>query len=286
VILKNGSRGENVRRWQEFLKGIVRPALAVDSIWGPATTAATSLFQRESGLSDDGILGPDTLAAAKAKGFAGFPSDEGNHRLDSVTTATHDAAKFVGSASSEGWGPTAATPRIITITAGHTNKPGQDRGAAGNGYFEGVEAVKIRDAVAAKLRAKGVTVREDGADAQNIPLSEALKLIAGSTIAVEVHFNAAGSSQASGVEVLCKPAKKATAQRIANAVASALGLPLRGGDGGWKSDTSGHHSRLAYAEKGGFILETAFISNPNDMRAYSENFAELTTNLAEVLATA
>ena len=57
----------------------------------------------------------------------------------------------------------------ILISAGHTNVPGKDRGAAGNGFIEGDEAVKIRDQVASILRGRGLEVIEDGADGVKAP---------------------------------------------------------------------------------------------------------------------
>lgn len=172
--------------------------------------------------------------------------------------------------------------RKVLVSAGHTNKLGQDRGAVGGGYVEGVEAVKMRDAIAAKLRERGLEVVEDGADGVNDPLKKALALIAGTHAAIEIHFNA-GPTTATGVEVLSTPNRKALAQRIAKAISISTGRPLRGDDG-WKSDTSGQYRRLAFCRLGGLIVEVAFISNPTDMRAYSENFEELTTRIAEAIA--
>src|SRR5436190_16975584 len=93
----------------------------------------------------------------------------------------------------------------ILISAGHTNYPNADQGAVGgNGYREGVEAVKIRDAVAALLRDRGLNVIEDGPDGVNNPLKEAIALARTANVAVEIHFNA-GPLTATGTEVLSKP---------------------------------------------------------------------------------
>jgi N-acetylmuramoyl-L-alanine amidase len=171
---------------------------------------------------------------------------------------------------------------IYLVSAGHTNKPGQDRGAAGNGLVEGVEAVLIRDEVATRLRSAGHSVREDGSDGVNDPLTKALTLVAGTDLAVEFHFNAA-TPKATGVEVLAKPNRKKEAQRIAKAISTALELPLRG-DKGYKSDSSGQHHRLAFCEKGGLIAEICFISNPNDVASYKANKYQLFSDLAHAIA--
>jgi peptidoglycan hydrolase-like protein with peptidoglycan-binding domain len=57
--IRKGSTGETVKTWQTFLK-----LRNVDGIFGPETEAATLLFQTRNGLTADGIVGPQTWAAA------------------------------------------------------------------------------------------------------------------------------------------------------------------------------------------------------------------------------
>ena len=167
----------------------------------------------------------------------------------------------------------------ILISAGHTNVKGRDQGAAGNGFIEGGEAVKIRDSVASKLRLAGLDVLTDGKPGESKTLSEALKLAKTASTAIEIHFNASANPKATGVEVLAKSKHKTFAQRLAATIASALGLALRG-ERGYKSDSSGQHHRLVFCEVGGLIVEICFISNPNDMESYSANFDDLCENIA------
>lgn len=68
-ILRQGSEGSSVRRWQQFLVGLGHLAGNVDGIFGPRTAAATQAFQRTSKLSRDGVVGPDTYATALRAGF-------------------------------------------------------------------------------------------------------------------------------------------------------------------------------------------------------------------------
>lgn len=168
--------------------------------------------------------------------------------------------------------------KSILVSAGHG---GFDPGACANGYREADLALRLRDAIAAKLKVKGVSILTDGAALTNLPLSAALKLVKAGQVAVEIHFNAAAPA-ATGVEVLAKVSDKAFAQKLAGAVASATGLKLRG-ESGWKTTDSGQHHRLAFCDAGGLILEVCFITNLDDMRAFRENESAIVERLSGVL---
>lgn len=67
-IVRRGSEGHAVRRWQHFLLGR-RLLSGVDGVFGPLTEAATKAFQRSRHVTVDGVVGPQTLAAALRAGF-------------------------------------------------------------------------------------------------------------------------------------------------------------------------------------------------------------------------
>ena len=77
TVLKIGSRGSLVRAWQMFLAAQGHSASAADGDFGPATRAATMAFQSAHGLTSDGIVAGDTLAAAIALGFGRPPAGAG-----------------------------------------------------------------------------------------------------------------------------------------------------------------------------------------------------------------
>lgn len=69
MILKVGSRGDAVRRWQRFLiiKGYAPGA--VDGVFGYRTRMATAQYQQKNRLSADGVVGPQTMRSAMWQGF-------------------------------------------------------------------------------------------------------------------------------------------------------------------------------------------------------------------------
>ncbi|MEG2634920.1 MAG: N-acetylmuramoyl-L-alanine amidase [Acinetobacter sp.] len=168
---------------------------------------------------------------------------------------------------------------IVTITAGHSNT---DSGAVNGSDRESDIAQDMRNIVAYYLRAKGISIRTDGEGKGNAPLSQAVKLIAGSKIAVEFHCNA-GPKTAKGVEALAQPKDKLVSQKLCAAVSSVIGNPLRG-DKGWKPENSGQHSRLAYVSNGGIILELFFISNDAELDIWKQKKWLVGKAVAEVLA--
>lgn len=171
------------------------------------------------------------------------------------------------------------TNKTIVITAGHG---GRDSGAVNGNITESHIATEMRNMITYYLQKAGVQVVNDGDGHENLPLTDAVKLIRKGDIAVELHTNAAYSLVANGVEALARPDDKAISQKLCTAVANVLGIPLRG-DNGWKSESSGQHSRLAYVSNGGIILELFFISNPNELRKYQERKWTLARSIADVL---
>src|SRR5262245_16459949 len=77
-ILRRGSEGDEVRRWQSFLIGQELLQGPVDGLFGPVTEEATRAFQRRAKIEIDGCVGPLTYAAALQRGFdPGFSDPQG-----------------------------------------------------------------------------------------------------------------------------------------------------------------------------------------------------------------
>ena len=66
VAFKKGAKGDHVKLWQKFLNWY-HPAwkLTVDGKFGNNTDSATKMFQKNEGLTPDGIVGAKTIAKAK-----------------------------------------------------------------------------------------------------------------------------------------------------------------------------------------------------------------------------
>ena len=153
----------------------------------------------------------------------------------------------------------------FTITAGHG--AGDPGAVAATGQTEAELMTRLRDLVAERLRARGHTVKTDGAAWQNLPLVHAMTLVPGSDLAVELHTNAFMNPAAQGVEVISLPPRKEAARTIARSIAHALDIPVRGA-GGWIDQSASARGRLGFVRVGGLVVEVFFISNPTEMAKY------------------
>ena len=168
---------------------------------------------------------------------------------------------------------------FVAVTAGHSNS---DPGAVNGKIKESELVTNFRNAVAFYLLEAGIATKRDGTSTRNDPLSSALKLIKGSSVAVEFHMNAAASKQANGIETIALPRDKKLAQDLSAAVASALGSRLRG-DNGWIDQSKSARGSLAYINAGGLIVELGFISNEAELAAFQARYWIAAKAVAKVL---
>ncbi len=73
-LLRKGSTGEDVQKWEHFLVGLGLLDVA-DGVFDDFTKKATIIFQRKSRLSADGLVGNGTYGKAMLQGF-GLVEDE------------------------------------------------------------------------------------------------------------------------------------------------------------------------------------------------------------------
>ena len=81
AVLKNGSRGTDVRNVQTRLKNWGYYKGAVDGIYGSQTASAVKLFQKRNGLAVDGIVGAKTASAIGIR-LSGSTSSSGISSTD------------------------------------------------------------------------------------------------------------------------------------------------------------------------------------------------------------
>ena len=179
------------------------------------------------------------------------------------------------------------THKIITVTSGHSNTGKIDSGAVttvgGKLIKEADMAMLLRNTILYYLQQdKEIITRCDGYNQTNLPLREALKLIEGSDVAVEVHFNSSNNKTANGVECIALPKDKTLAQNLSKAVAKVTGSRLRGIDGFITQEDS-LRGKLGYINAGGLILEVSFLSNATELKAFEEKYWLVGKAVAEVL---
>ena len=76
VTYRQGDGGEQVRQIQTRLRNWGYYDGSVDGVYGSRTAAAVRYFQRKNGLTEDGVCGPETLAAL---GLGGNASSAGTN---------------------------------------------------------------------------------------------------------------------------------------------------------------------------------------------------------------
>ena len=249
--LKKGDKGTEVRELQIALQSKGFDVGTVDGVFGTKTEVALKEFQKQLGVTADGVLG-DWVAS---KLYASTPS----------TPST----------------PTNSTRPVITITAGHSNV---DPGSVNGNYKEANIAVELRNEVAKRVRLAGITVLTDGEGSDNQNLNTAIGLAKKTKkFALEFHLNAAAAKTAKGVEALALDKDKLVCQKLCKAVSEVLNTPVRGSDGGWKSQSSGQHAKLGFVSAGGIILEVFFITNDDELKKYFSNREAVWDAIAKVI---
>ena len=86
-LIKKGSLGASVKKWQKFLK------IKDDGIFGNGTHKETVEWQIENGLVDDGIVWKLSIAKAKEQGFEdeAEPTREVNEVIVHITASNDNA---------------------------------------------------------------------------------------------------------------------------------------------------------------------------------------------------
>lgn len=180
--------------------------------------------------------------------------------------------------------------RRLYILAGHTNSPTSDEGAVVNStsthYIEGNLTVELRDLIVKELKVMDAIVYTD---ANPLPLNKVLlwlkKILNISDIVIDLHFNSFTSTKANGTEVIVADSPTAFEKTLALDILHTTTDILHTKSRGVKSETESAHGTLAVMRLNCevLLLETCFLSNPQDMVNYMKYKKELAIALAHVL---
>lgn len=123
-VLRKGSKGSDVEKWQAFLRGLRHDSsVIISGIFEDTTDRETRAFQKKKNLTPDGVVGPKTLTLALQHGFAlMYDPDYDPDGPDWPSKPTHvnqlgfaDREKIFGKFSYIS-SPTMSNPEAITIT--------------------------------------------------------------------------------------------------------------------------------------------------------------------------
>ncbi|HWQ51020.1 MAG TPA: spore cortex-lytic enzyme [Terriglobales bacterium] len=96
ALSKLGSRGNEVTQVQKKLAALGYGVGAADGVFGSKTLAAVKQFQRDRGLTADGIVGPQTLKALGLSGGSTSTGDLDVNLLARVISAEARAEPYQG----------------------------------------------------------------------------------------------------------------------------------------------------------------------------------------------
>ncbi|HWP79181.1 MAG TPA: spore cortex-lytic enzyme [Candidatus Acidoferrum sp.] len=96
TLSKLGSRGNEVTQVQKKLAALGYSVGAADGVFGAKTLAAVKQFQRDRGLTADGIVGPQTLKALGLSGGSTSTGDLDVNLLARVISAEARAEPYQG----------------------------------------------------------------------------------------------------------------------------------------------------------------------------------------------
>lgn len=193
-----------------------------------------------------------------------------------------DQTGIVGNYFAQKIGISLQTKKTIVLTAGHNSF--KDSGAVSKDgkWTEARIVTDLRNRVREILSKEGYTIVTDGSGETNLSLSDAIRLIPTGDIAIELHLNAAASETANGIEALSKEKYKRESQILCTSISKDMGYKVRGVVG-FQPTNSGQHSRLAFCEANGIILELFFISNKDELQSYIDNPHKLAKSIAEAI---
>lgn len=170
---------------------------------------------------------------------------------------------------------------MIFLSAGHHAK---DSGSVSKYGVERDLAIELRNMVEAHLKTAKADYRVDN---DNETLSQYLNRIkpGSGSVVVEIHWNSAASSTATGTEVFIANNHNKISKELATELTQTISKRLGIRDRGVKTEKQSARGSLAFVKKPGAtaLIEVCFLSNEDDMRRYQENKCEIAKDIADIL---
>ena len=116
--IKNGSSGNDVKTWQKYLKsqGYDIGSTGADGVFGSKTLAATKQYQKDNGLTVDGIVGKNTwgsMTSNTAKTTNTTKTTNNTKTTNTANNVTQAAKKAVTSGVSNALGSVSIAPNGV-----------------------------------------------------------------------------------------------------------------------------------------------------------------------------
>lgn len=172
--------------------------------------------------------------------------------------------------------------RKIILSAGHG---GTDPGAVSGSYIERDLAIELRNLIVKELNSLGIKpLVDDNRNALKQTLAWLRGKFASKDILVDIHWNAAGSREANGSEIIIPDVSSKFEKDLAAAllkVFTDIGFRNRG----VKPEALTARKTLAWMRPNAenILLEVCFISNLTDMKLYEANKLQIAKRVANIL---
>lgn len=193
------------------------------------------------------------------------------------------------------------SPRTLWLSAGHSNAPGKDQGSEyrNTGFGLSRELTVTEGAMAADLRLMIYKILQDAGFGDRVKLDDSRNVTAETfkqwrgmvrkqDLAIDIHFNSFTNKTASGTEVLVPDTYSkmefAVAGRLAQVTHDVMGIPLRGGRGGVKTESESKRGSLLWMKLPceTILWEVCFPSNPAEQDKYWNSRRHLAAEAANL----
>jgi N-acetylmuramoyl-L-alanine amidase len=173
--------------------------------------------------------------------------------------------------------------RKIFLSAGHG---GDDPGAVSEKFIERDLAIELRELISTELGVLGIEpIKDPNSNALSQTLSWLRNKFGSKDILLDIHWNAASSTQANGSEVIIPNTSTSFERQLATAILgvfTSYGFKPRG----VKPESQTARKTLGWMRPNAenILLEVCFLTNNLDMKLYQANKQGIAKKIAKVLS--